>query len=353
MRSQTEILNTRLSMVCNDILHVNALFGKSILITGASGFIGQAFIDTIMFLNLSFDANIKIFACGRNLEKLCCLLKKYLPYENLKLIGCDSVGHIDLNGPVDYIIHCAAVTYPSLFKKAPLQTLITNIELTKSAIQCAVRNKATRFLYLSSVEVYGNPLPSQGPFFENQQGYLKLDDPRSVYPESKRIGELLCLSQMYESGLDYIVVRPAKTYGLTLIDSDERAVSHFIRSAAKKDDIVLFTKGITKFSFCNVFDLTSSSLSLLTQGKCGESYNVASIDSDMSIFEFASICAEYGDVRVVLQNTNQEMGYAKFEHTLVDCSKISKLGIISKIPLRDGIKEAIDYCNAKSIVDGF
>ena len=62
---------------------------------------------------------------------------------------------------------------------------------------------------------------------------------RAGYPESKRCGEALCQAYRAQNGLDVVILRFTRSYGPTMLMSDTKAISQFIKKGIAGEDIVL------------------------------------------------------------------------------------------------------------------
>lgn len=81
----------------------------------------------------------------------------------------------------------------------------------------------------SSVEIYGQNRGDIDYFDEKYSGYIDCNTLRAGYPESKRLSEALCQAYISEKGIDYVAARLPRTYGPTMLMSDTKALSQFIK----------------------------------------------------------------------------------------------------------------------------
>ena len=103
----------------------------------------------------------------------------------------------------------------------------------------AVAANAERFLFTSSVEIYGENKGDTERFKEDYLGYIDCNTLRAGYPESKRAGEALCQAYLKQKKLDIVIPRLARTYGPSLLKTDTKAISQFIKNAVANEDIIL------------------------------------------------------------------------------------------------------------------
>jgi dTDP-glucose 4,6-dehydratase len=118
--------------------------------------------------------------------------------------------------------------------------------------QLALENRA-RLIFASTSEVYGDPLVS--PQGETYFGNVNTSGPRSMYDESKRLGETLVSHFVREEGLNGSIVRIFNTYGPGMDPFDGRVVSTFVRQALTGEPFTVFGDGSQTRSFCYVDDL--------------------------------------------------------------------------------------------------
>ena len=124
-------------------------------ITGASGLVGSFLIDTLMFLNKEFGYNIKIFATFTSIESF---KSRFLTYQNDSLFNYviqDITKPIELDEKIDYVVHCASNTHPTLYATKPVETISVNINGTLNVLNFAKKSNAKKVLCLSTLEVYG------------------------------------------------------------------------------------------------------------------------------------------------------------------------------------------------------
>ena len=78
-------------------------------------------------------------------------------------------------------------------------------------LQFAVDKKCTSFIYISSMEIYGQP-SKEGKTGEQDYGYIDISSVRSCYPEGKRMCECLCTAYASQYGLNVKSARLAQTF---------------------------------------------------------------------------------------------------------------------------------------------
>ena len=165
----------------------------AILISGATGLIGSLLVDVIMHRN-RHGMNCLVVALGRNQERAAERFKPYLGDRNFRFIAHDMNEPLPYDGlaGIDYIVHLASNTHPVAYATEPISTITTNIIGTKNLLDFAALHHARRFVFASSVEIYGENRGDVQQFTESYCGYIDSNTLRAGYPESKRCGEALC-----------------------------------------------------------------------------------------------------------------------------------------------------------------
>ncbi len=216
-----------------------------ILITGVCGFIGSHLAEK--FLKEGEEVfGIDNFLTG-NEQNLKVLLK----YKNFKFEKV-SVEDIEKIEKFDLIIHLASCASPKDYLKYPLETMSANSIGTWKLLEISKKINA-RFVYGSTSEIYGDPLET--PQKEEYHGNVNPVGERSVYDESKRFGEALCMAYYRKFKVDIRIVRIFNTYGPRMKMDDGRVIPNFITQALKNKDLTIYGDGNQTRSFCYVDDL--------------------------------------------------------------------------------------------------
>lgn len=334
----------QLCNIMNVTLPWDKLSNQTVMITGATGMIGRCLIDFLMLLNSEQNANIKIIALSRNEEWARISFDSYWNNELFRYVPCDVNSAIPDVGNVDYIIHAASNTHPMQYSKEPIGTIASNVIGTKNLLDYAAFHEARRFCFLSSVEIYGENRGDVEKFSEEYLGYIDCNTLRAGYPEGKRVGETLCNAYKQTYGLDFVIPRLSRVYGPTMLSSDSKAISQFIKRAATGDDIVLKSEGNQKYSYTFVTDAVSGILCTLLVGKSGAAYNIANEESDIALKDLAGILADIAGTKVVfeLPDEAERKGYSTATKAMLDASKLQKLGWMPYVTMREGLECTVD-----------
>ena len=337
-------------LYCDDIKRVAALSlpwekiqHKKILITGASGLLGTFLIDMLMHKNYVDDLDVKIIAIGRNVEKAEERFGEYWGNEVFSFLKADINAPLSLVAHVDFVIHAASNTHPRLYAADPVGSLMTNILGTYHLLEYAQETNVERFIFVSSVEIYGQALKADDVFDEKYCGYIDCNQFRAAYPEGKRAGEALCNAYIKKYGMDVVIPRLSRVYGPTMRLDDSKAMSQFIMNGVRGEDIVLKSKGEQRYSYCYVADAVSGILHAMLLGKCGEAYNVADMDGAISLREITENIADFADSKVIfdLPNEQEAAGFSRVSVGVMDTKKLQILGWKAFDNVRSGTRKTI------------
>lgn len=318
---------------------------KSLMLSGATGLIGSFLVDVILEKDASDGLNCTVYALGRNEGKARARFSKFaydphfvfIPYDVKQPLKRDDIG------TVDYVLHLASNTHPLLYATDPIGTITTNIIGVQNLLDFSVEHKATRFVFASSNEIYGENRGDSELFDETYCGYIDCNTLRAAYPESKRCGEALCQAYKSQKGLDVIIARFTRSYGPTMEMSNTRALSQFIKKAVDGEDIVLKSAGTQYFSYTYMADAVSGVLYAMLNGKSGEAYNIADESGDITLKDLATLIAEIGGKKVVFEvpDAVEASGYSKATKARLDGAKLKELGWEPIYDIKTGMERTI------------
>lgn len=323
------------------------LSGKSLLVTGACGMIGSFLIDVLMHAGV----DCRICAAGRNADRARRRFKAYFGRDNFEFIACDiNSGAGALNKRFDYIFHLASNTHPLAYSADPVGTVTTNIIGLNNLLSFAAENTCERFVFASSVEVYGENRGDAEAFGEDYCGYIDCNTLRAGYPESKRCGEALCQAYIRQKGLDVVIPRLARVYGPTMLPTDTKALSQFILKAVAGEDIVLKSKGDQFFSYVYVADAVSALLYILLNGENGSAYNVSDVGSDVKLRDLAQLAAAQSGGKVVFEipDEAERAGYSKATKAVLCSKKLQSLGWNALYNIDEGVGRTVKILKSLS-----
>ena len=227
---------------------------KTILITGAAGFLGSHLCDRFIkegYHVIGMD-NL-ITGDLKNIEHLFNL-------EQFEFYHHDVSKFVHVPGKLDYILHFASPASPIDYLKIPIQTLKVSSLGTHNLLGLA-RAKKSRILVASTSEVYGDPVVH--PQTEEYWGNVNPVGPRGVYDEAKRFMEAMTMAYHTYHNVETRIIRIFNTYGPRMRLNDGRVLPAFIGQALRGEDLTMFGDGSQTRSFCYVDDLVEGIYRLL------------------------------------------------------------------------------------------
>lgn len=237
---------------------------KRVVITGGAGFVGSSLCERMLADGYAVLA-VDNLCTGREIN-----VAHLRSNPNFELRIANVSDALQIDGPVDGVLHFASPASPFDYLALPIETLRVGSEGTLRMLELA-RSKGARFLMASTSEIYGDPL--EHPQRESYLGNVSSIGPRSVYDEAKRFAEAATMAYRRTYGLDTRLIRIFNTYGPRMKPDDGRVVTSFLAQALRGQPLTMFGDGSQTRSFCYVDDLVDGIVAVFERGN-GEPYNL-------------------------------------------------------------------------------
>ena len=345
MRVSNRIVREDLEYITRCDLPWSAFKDKTILVTGAAGFLPAYMVETLLFLNETKALGCTVIGMVRNLDRAKKRFADYASSSDLVLIEADVVNRYPWNYNFDFIIHAASQASPKYYETDPVGTMTANILGTYNLLEYIKGKNCLGFLYFSSGEVYGTP--TKNLVGEKDYGYLDITNTRSCYGESKRASETLGYCYLKQYNVPFKVVRPSHTYGPGLLLNDGRVFADFIRDALVGKEITIKSNGTAARPFCYLSDATVAFYTVLLNASPGYAYNVANTSAFLTVHELAEIISKLGlQGNIPIKFTNAVIikdAFIKSAAPKPDITLINNLGWNPKIMADVGFKRTLDY----------
>lgn len=304
---------------------------KNILITGANGLIGNYLVNV-----LSKITRNKIDCVDIDNSNLINLKKKI----RFKKVDLSTIDFKLPKSNYDLIIHNAGIPSPFYYRKDPLKTIDLAVGSTRRILE-KYSSKNTKFIFMSSSEIYGNPDKNNVPTNENFKGYVSSQGPRACYDESKRLGETLCSIFYNHNNLHTNVIRPFNVYGPGMKKFDYRVLPNFFNAIKNGEPIKVYGTGSQTRTFCYITDFIEGVLRVAALGLPGATYNIGMDKEEISMNDLATKIAKILKKKLIIHNIEYPDSYPTDE-PLRRCPDLTKarkqLNYKPKIYLNEGLE---------------
>ena len=330
---------------------MNSFDGKTILITGATGFIGSKIISNLMQLK-----KINIIAISKNKKNINQYFSKYKKHKNFKSIAHDiskPLKNIKYN--IDYIFHAASPQESKVINSRPVDVIFPNLLGTINCLNFIKKKqknkKKIRLIFFSSVTIYANKINKNVIFDESNtsitENIMSINAP---YSQSKRMAEIIINSYIKQYKIDAIICRLSTVYGPTKYKVNN-AFFKFINDAVLNKDIIVKSSALPKRDNIYIDDAISGLFLAALRGKNGEAYNISSngdLGNFLAVDEIAKKVVDIYNNYFLIQS-KKKLKFIIYRNSLkkrkggirLDNSKIKKLGWSLKTSICEGIKKSI------------
>jgi dTDP-glucose 4,6-dehydratase len=318
--------------------------GKSIFLTGGTGFFGKWLLESFIYVNGKLDLNAKITMLTRNPESF---LNDFPFYNNYSKSVRFEKGDIltynfDLDEKFHYVIHAATAASESLNKSNPLLMMDTITLGTRSVLDFAITQPLEGFLFVSSGAIYGKQPWNVSHIKESDSFKIDINNSNSAYAEGKRMAELYCSTYFEKYNLPIKIARCFAFVGPYLPLDTHFAIGNFINNVLKNEDILIKGDGSTIRSYMYASDLMIWLWSILINGGKNIPYNIGS-DESVSIKELAELINEISNSKVSVQILGSSLQTEKIDFYCPNVSKAQTINAHINIQLRESIEKTIKF----------
>jgi UDP-glucuronate decarboxylase len=280
-------ISDQLEVIIKSVPDLKKLYGKDVLITGGSGFLGSWFNAVFQHLNQNYDANIHV----RSVDSFIATDENnhlgQITDPRIKFVQEDISELTELPYPVEYIIHAAGIASPVYYRKYPIETIDGMVLGLSNLLKLSTKWRPEGFLYFSSSEIYGNPRHEDVPMKETYNGNVSCLGPRSCYDESKRMGETMCASYRKIHDIPVNWVRPFNVSGPGMRKVDDRVLPKFIFAGLTGQPVTIHMPGTQTRTFCYITDAMTGFFKALLAEKKGEVYNIGRAEEEINMIDLA------------------------------------------------------------------
>jgi len=310
------------------------------VVTGGAGFLGSWTCELLL------EHGWRVVAVDNFLTGTPDHVAHLLDHPAFELVECDVNLGLDVDGPVDLVLHLASPASPVSYLRHPLDTLRAGSHGTSNALQLA-RTYAARLLLASTSEVYGDPL--EHPQRESYWGNVNPIGPRSVYDESKRFAEALTYAHRRQGLVDAAAVRIFNTYGPRMAVDDGRVVSTFVAQALRGEPLTVAGDGSQTRSLCFASDTARGLLVAALSGRAGP-FNIGSSDEVTMLELVEAVRLATGSCSAV---RHIELPEDDPRVRRPDLSRTTReLGWEPHVPLPEGLRRTVEWMRDSGVPSG-
>lgn len=316
----------------------------NLLVTGCCGFIGSNFVNYYFKQN----SNVNIV----NLDAMYYCASEQNVHEDIRnsgryhlikgnLCSYDLIINILNIYKIDTVIHFAAQSHVQNSFDNALQYTHDNVVGTHTLLEaCRKYNKITRFIHISTDEVYGESMISENEEKKHEGSVLC---PSNPYAASKAAAELIAKSYYHSFKMPIIITRGNNVYGPN--QYPEKLIPKFVQQLMNGEKVTIQGDGSNVRAFLHVNDVCSALTHILEKGKIGEIYNIGSDDnSEYSVLQIAHML-----IGKIIKTTDYDKWIRYVEDRpfndkryYISNQKVKELGWAIDIDFEEGLNDLIE-----------
>ncbi|MBE0491136.1 MAG: dTDP-glucose 4,6-dehydratase [Sulfurospirillum sp.] len=272
---------------------------KSILLTGAAGFIGSNFVLYFLEKYPEYNlVNLDLLTYAGNLENLKeCESNPRYKFIKGDICNRELVEFIFNEYDIQGVIHFAAESHvdnsiknPGVFVQTNVNGTYTLVDVAKNywmekPFTCKPEYKECRFHHISTDEVYGTLSLELNDLFTESTPYA----PNSPYSASKASSDMIIRAYSETFGLNAVITNCSNNYGPK--QHDEKLIPTIIRKALAGENIPIYGDGKNIRDWLYVLDHCKGIDLVYHNGKKGETYNIGGRNERTNLQIVDRICS--------------------------------------------------------------
>jgi dTDP-glucose 4,6-dehydratase len=307
-----------------------------ILVTGGAGFIGSSFVryvlrtqpgaEIINYDLLTYAGNL------RNLEEVAS--DPRYTFVRGDIADNDSVHAVFESHRIDAVVNFAAETHVDRSIEDSTPFVRSNIVGTQCLLDNARRFRVTRFVHISTDEVYGS-LGPEGAFREDTP-----IDPSSPYSASKAGADMLVLSYFRTHRFPVVITRCTNNYGP--YQFPEKLIPVLISNAMNDRSLPIYGDGLNVREWIFADEHSRAVWLALSRGRDGEVYNIGSGQEKTNLEVVRAVLKLLGKPESLITYVKDRPGHDR--RYAMDCSKIRReWGWQSEMDFNEGLAQTIEW----------
>ena len=307
-----------------------------LLITGGAGFIGSNFVRYMVNKYPNYQiVNLDLLTYAGNLENL----KDIERASNYKFVRGDIADREFVQGlfkeeKFDYVLNFAAESHVDRSITDPGIFVQTNIQGTLALLDAAKTFGVTKYLQVSTDEVYGTL---------GETGYFTEETPlaaNSPYSASKAGADLLVRAYHETFNLPVNITRCSNNYGP--FHFPEKLIPLMIINALNDKELPIYGDGLNIRDWLHVEDHCQAIDLVLHKGRNGEVYNVGGNNERTNIDIVKTILKHLNKPESLMKFVKDRPGHDR--RYAIDATKLrNELGWSPKYNFETGIEQTINW----------
>ncbi|AZH31402.1 dTDP-glucose 4,6-dehydratase [Paenibacillus sp. M-152] len=306
-----------------------------LLVTGGAGFIGSNFVLYMLKQHPDYEiVNVDALTYAGNLENLKSIENH--PKHSFVKVDITDTQTIDqlMQQGIDVVVNFAAESHVDRSILEPEVFVKTNVLGTQVLLDAAKKYKITKFVQVSTDEVYGT-LGETGLFTEETPL-----QPNSPYSASKAGGDLLVRAYHETFGLPVNITRCSNNYGP--YQFPEKLIPLMISRALNDQQLPVYGDGLNIRDWLYVEDHCSAIDLVIHQGKLGEVYNIGGNNERTNVHIVKTVLEELGKPESLISYVQDRPGHDR-RYGIDPTKTMNELGWKPKHSFETGIKETIRW----------
>lgn len=309
-------------------------YDRKIIVTGGAGFIGSTFLNLSVpkYPNYYF-INIDSLTSISNIDNVVVSDSDNYYFNQIDIRDKAALEKVFQEENVTDVINFAAESHVDVSIENPQIFVETNINGTANLLSLAQKHNITRFLQVSTDEVYGALKASDEPWTE-----LSPLQPNSPYSASKAASDCLVRAFHVTYGLNTITTRCSNNYGPR--QDSTKFIPNSIKHLLEGKKIPVYGKGENIRDWLYVEDHVQALDLLFHEGESGSIYNIGG-GTEKYNYEVATLLAEMAGKKDAIEFVTDRRGH-DFRYSLVG-KPLNELDWEPKVDFKTGLNLTFEW----------
>lgn len=310
---------------------------KKILVTGGAGFIGGNFVQYMVNKYKNYDIyNLDLLTYAGDLTKHQ-VIENQPNYYFLKadIAENETINRLFEKYKFDFVVHFAAESHVDRSITNPGIFVQTNVLGTQVLLDAAKEYGITKFVHVSTDEVYGDLEFDPTTFFTEETPL----QPNSPYSASKASSDLLVRAYHETFGLPVNITRCSNNYGP--YHFPEKLIPLTISRVLNDQTVPVYGDGKNVRDWLHVLDHCSAIDLVMHEGENGDVYNVGGHNERTNLEVVKTIINTLHKSNELIEYVSDRLGHDK--RYAIDPTKLEKLGWKPIYTFETGIAQTIQW----------